>query len=174
MAGSRARNTGNSEALLRQSLRTAVEVRWVARKFAVVSAFAGREIRLPRRATRESAGYDFEAAEDVVLEPGKVTAVPTGVRVLMNEDEFLALYIRSSLSYKYSLMMANGTGIVDADYCRADNEGHIQFLIYNPTDRPVKIRQGERIGQGVFQKYLRTDDDAATGERTGGFGSTGV
>ena len=92
----------------------------------------------------------------------------------MEEDEYLSIFIRSGLAFKQGLMLANGTGIVDSDYYNnPDNEGHIMIAYYNTADTPYHVEKGERIGQGIFMKYLTVDDDSAAGIRTGGIGSTG-
>ncbi|GAV26350.1 deoxyuridine 5'-triphosphate nucleotidohydrolase [Carboxydothermus islandicus] len=144
------------------------------RGFKIVSFFEDKGINIPRRKTKASAGYDLEAAEDVVLNPGEVKLVPTGVKAYMPEDEVLLIYIRSSLAVKKGLILANGVGVVDADYYdNPENEGHIMVPLFNPGKEPVTIRKGERIAQGIFTKYLKTEDDQAEGQRTGGFGSTG-
>lgn len=143
------------------------------RRFAAVSAYTGK-VQLPERKTARSAGYDLAAAADVVLEPGKVVLVPTGLKAYMEPDEVLLLTIRSSLAVKRNLMLANSVGVVDADYAdNPENEGHIQVAMINMGDAPVCLKKGERVAQGIFVKYLTTQDDQAVGERTGGFGSTG-
>ena len=145
------------------------------RGFETVSAWADKNIRLPERKTAKSAGYDIEAAASVTLLPGKVTIVPTGLKAYMQSDEYLALFVRSGIAIKRGLMLVNGTGIIDADYYNnADNEGHIMVALYNTTDAPVSIEKGDRVAQGIFLKYLTVDDDAASGVRVGGVGSTGV
>lgn len=144
------------------------------RGFQIVSAFADKGIHLPARKTARSAGYDIEAAETVVLAPHAVTVVPTGLKAFMEGDEYLAIHIRSGISIKKGLMLVNSVGIIDSDYYdNPDNEGHIMIAYYNTNDVPLTLEKGERIGQGIFTKYLATSDDAATGERLGGFGSTG-
>ena len=144
------------------------------RGFEIVTAYAHADIRLPIRKTAGSAGYDLEAAETVVLKPHAVTVVPTGLKAFMETDEYLSVFIRSSLAFKKGLMLANGTGIVDSDYYNnPDNEGHIMIAYFNTNDAAYTIEKGERIGQGVFTKYLTVHDDAAAGIRTGGIGSTG-
>lgn len=144
------------------------------RGFQIVSAFADKGIHLPARKTARSAGYDIEAAETVVLAPHAVTVVPTGLKAYMEGDEYLAIHIRSGISIKKGLMLVNSVGIIDSDYYdNPHNEGHIMIAYYNTNDVPLTLEKGERIGQGIFTKYLATSDDAATGERLGGFGSTG-
>jgi dUTP pyrophosphatase len=132
-------------------------------------------VALPMRKTAQSAGYDLAAAADTVVEPGRVALVPTGLKAYMAPDEVLLLYIRSSLAVKRGLMLANGVGVVDADYAdNPDNEGHIMVAVANIGREPVTLKQGERIAQGIFTRYLTVENDEATGDRTGGFGSTGA
>ena len=216
------------------------------RKFHIAKGFEDKEINLPIRATKHAAGYDFEAAEDIVvpsvwdelakhlvrypqhvdlfvtknqqkedeaerlyikeknmtwtlannpaiLEHGEAnweffkemfgtlksfdilpTMIGTGVKVEMEDDDVLYLFNRSSNPGKTGLVLANGVGVLDADYYNnPKNDGHAMFAFYNFKKEPTVIKKGERIGQGVFMKFLKTDDDIETGERTGGFGSTG-
>ena len=103
----------------------------------------------------------------------KPTLVPTGIKCKMPEDTYLELSVRSSCPLKYWLILANGVGIIDADYYNnPDNEGHIFFQIINLSPFDIVLHKGDTIGQGILKKYYTTDDDAACGERTGGFGST--
>lgn len=103
----------------------------------------------------------------------KPTLVPTGVKANMGDDEALMLYNRSSNPLKNFLLLGNGVGVIDKDYFEnKDNDGHIMFQFVNFGLFPVTIKKGTRIGQGVFQPFLKTDDDIAGGERTGGHGST--
>ena len=91
----------------------------------------------------------------------------------MDNDEVLLLYNRSSNPKKKGLVLANSVGVIDKDYYNNDdNEGHIMFAFYNIKDEDIIIKKGEAVGQGVFSKYLISDDDKATGNRIGGFGST--
>ena len=134
-------------------------------------------INLPIRKTKYSAGYDIEAAEDTIIPAYKSgikpTLVKTGVKALMQDDEVLLLYNRSSNPKKKNLILANGVGVIDEDYYgNPDNDGEIMFAFYNIGDEDITIKKGEAIGQGIFQKYLITDNDNSTGERIGGFGST--
>ena len=143
------------------------------RRFAPVAAYNGR-VQMPQRKTAFSAGYDLAAAAETVVEPGRVALVPTGLKAYMEPDEVLLLTIRSSLAAKRGLMLANGVGVIDADYVdNPDNEGHILVAMVNVGGTPVPISCGERIAQGLFVKYLTTTDDAAGSSRQGGFGSTG-
>lgn len=144
------------------------------RGFEVVSAYIGKGIHIPERKTSGSSGYDLEAAEDATVWPHEVRAVPTGLNAYMMDDEYLSIFIRSSLAFKDGLMLANNTGIIDSDYYNnPDNEGHIMVGLYNTSDKPVSIKKGDRIAQGIFMKYLTCDDDCAEGKRVGGIGSTG-
>lgn len=148
-----------------------------SRGFEVVKEYKDKNINLPERKTKFSAGYDIEVAEDIVIPkfvPGaKPTLIPTGLKAYMEDDEVLYLYNRSSNPKKKGLVLANSVGVVDKDYYdNPENEGHIMFAFYNIKDEDIEIKKGEAIGQGVFAKYLVTDDDVAEGIRTGGFGST--
>ena len=128
---------------------------------------------LPVRSTAGSAGYDFECYTDTLIPPYQIQLIPTGIKCQIDDGYYLQLALRSSTPRKKHLMLANGIGIIDSDYYNnPENEGHIMFQVINFTDKEVMINKGERIGQGIFIKYETTDDDAATGERIGGFGST--
>jgi len=132
---------------------------------------------LPVRKTKKSAGYDFECIETVTIPPYKLGdkpfLVPTGVKCKMQDDEFLMLVNRSSNPKKKNLVIPNSMGIIDADYYgNPDNDGEMMFTFFNLGTEPVTIEKGYALGQGIFQKYYTTDDDAAVGKRTGGFGST--
>ena len=147
------------------------------RGFEVAKGFEDKEINLPVRKTKYSAGYDVEAAENCVVpafKPGIApTLIKTGIKAYMQDDEMLCLYNRSSNPKKKGLILANSVGIVDKDYYgNPDNDGHIMFAFYNIKDEDIEIKKGEAIGQALFQKYLITDDDKAEGKRMGGFGST--
>ena len=146
------------------------------RGFECVSEWQDKGIHLPERKTAASAGYDIEAGEDAILQPGELTMVPTGVKAYMQPDEVLMIHIRSSMAIKHQLVFMNSVGVVDSDYYNnADNEGHIFIAFWNRGKEAVAIQKGERIAQGIFQKYLTVDGDAAGqgAERQGGFGSTG-
>ena len=147
------------------------------RGFEVAKGFEDKGINLPIRKTKYSAGYDIEVAEDTVIPSFKKgmapTLVKTGIKAYMQDDEVLMLYNRSSNPKKKGLILANSVGVIDKDYYgNQDNDGHIMFAFYNIKDTDTEIKKGERIGQGIFEKYLVTDDDVAIGERKGGFGST--
>ena len=103
----------------------------------------------------------------------KPTLVSTGMKCKLDMGSFLQLSVRSSSPLKYWLMLANGVGIIDADYYNnPDNEGEIFFQIYNLSPFNIKIKKGDIIGQGVILPYGLTEDDTAMGKRVGGFGST--
>ena len=147
------------------------------RGFEVAKGFEDKGINLPIRKTKYSAGYDIEAAEDVVIPSFKKginpTLIKTGIKAYMQDDEVLYLYNRSSNPKKKGLILANSVGVIDKDYYgNPDNDGHIMFAFYNIKDEDIEIKKGEAIGQAVFQKYLVVDDDNAEGTRLGGFGST--
>ncbi len=148
-----------------------------SRGFEVAKGFEDKNINLPERKTKFSAGYDIEAAEDIVIPkfiPGmKPTLVKTGIKAYMMDDEVLYLYNRSSNPGKKGLVLANSVGVVDKDYYgNPDNDGHIMFAFFNIKDEDIEIKKGDAIGQGVFAKYLTVDDDSSEGIRQGGFGST--
>ena len=131
------------------------------------------ELVLPKRGTKYSAGYDFYSPISFSLMPGERKVIPTGIKVSMEENEFLAIYVRSSLGFKYNVQMCNQVGIIDADYYgNSENEGHIFVCLKNEGDKEVNINKGDGFVQGIFTPYLITDDDSATGNREGGIGST--
>lgn len=135
------------------------------------------DFNLPQRKTKYSAGYDFECIEDIEIPPYKLgdnpVLVPTGVKVKMQDDEYLMLVNRSSNPKKKKLVIPSSLGIIDKDYFEnPNNDGEIMFAFYNLSNEPIKIEKGYCLGQGIFQKYYTTEDDNAEGERIGGFGST--
>ena len=130
-------------------------------------------IVLPKRQTSKSAGYDFYLPYDIFLNTGEMKVVATGIKASLEDDEVLEIYIRSSMAIKRGLFLTNQVGIIDADYYNnPDNEGHIMIAIRNMSNTEVTLNKGERIAQGVFKKYLVTDDDNSTNTRLGGIGST--
>lgn len=179
----------------------------MARKFAIVTKYQDENLVLPKRATQQAAGYDLQAATDFklpsiwrlpflrVLKKMRIgealtteemlaakadikpLLVPTGIKVYMEEQEYLMIANRSSNPLKRGLVLPNGVGIIDADYVdNSQNEGEVfvQMINWGLTDRTIK--KGERIAQGIFMPFLVTDDDALDqkADRTGGFGSSGV
>lgn len=162
------------------------------RGFEVISSYSGTTVSTPKRSTATSAGYDFEATEDVIIPPlyetlaelskadkedlirnAKPVLVPTGIKAYMGKDEFLMLANRSSNPLKKFLIIPNGVGIIDSDYYNNEsNEGHIYFQFINAGPKPIEIKRGDKIGQGIFIPFLVADGDEASQTRTGGFGST--
>ena len=147
------------------------------RGFEIAKGFENKNINLPVRKTKYSAGYDIEAAEDTIIpsfkKGMKPTLVKTGLKAYMQDDEMLILANRSSNPGKKGLILANSIGVVDKDYYgNPDNDGHIMFAFYNVKEEDIEIKKGDCIGQGIFEKYLIVDNDVVEGERTGGFGST--
>lgn len=185
-------------------------------KFEKVSRFSEVDINLPLRKTANSAGYDMEIAEDIVIPSyytsynkmlherfdskpidsntyftdiielndlaaltksakAKPTLVSTGMKCQLEPNTYLELSVRSSCPLKYWLILANGVGIIDADYYNnPDNEGEIFFQMINLSPFDIQLHKGDIIGQGIIKPYLITEDDNASGERMGGFGSTSV
>lgn len=133
------------------------------------------DIKIPKRATSGSAGYDFYTPVAVEIKPGESIKIPTGIRVQINDGWVLKLYPRSGLGFKFRLQMNNTVGIIDSDYYNSDNEGHIFCKVMNDTNenKIVSLGKGAGFCQGIFVEYGITFDDDVTDERNGGFGSTG-
>lgn len=133
------------------------------------------DIKIPKRGTSHSAGYDICTPVKIVIPPyGISEAIQTDIKAYMLEDEVLEIYPRSSLGFKKNLMLINTVGIIDADYySNKDNDGNIGLKLKNLGDKEVVIEAGEKILQGIFKKYLKVDDDNVNEERIGGVGSTG-
>lgn len=131
-------------------------------------------IKLPKRATSGSAGYDFYAPVKFEVKPGETIKIPTGIRVEMHEDWVLKCYPRSGLGFKYRLQLNNTVGIIDSDYFYSDNEGHIFAKLTNDTNegKMVVLEAGAGFMQGIFVEYGITMDDDVVTVRNGGFGST--
>lgn len=132
------------------------------------------DIKLPKRATIGSAGYDFYMPYDLVLEPGQTAKIPTGIRASMQNGWVLCLFPRSGLGFKYRLQLNNTVGIIDADYYGSDNEGHIFAKITNDSNegKVLELKKGEGFMQGIFLPFGITEDDDVSEVRNGGFGST--
>ena len=148
-----------------------------------MDAFGGSEaeaeavyaaIKLPKRATSGSAGYDFYAPAAFALKPGEEMKIPTGIRVRMEDGWVLQCYPRSGLGFKFRLQLNNTVGIIDADYYYSDNEGHIFAKLTNDSrqGKTVSVAAGDGFMQGIFMEFGITEDDEADGVRNGGFGST--
>lgn len=131
-------------------------------------------IKLPKRATTGSAGYDFYSPITINLKPGETIKIPTGIRAEMQNGWVLKLYPRSGLGFKYRLQLNNTVGIIDSDYFYSDNEGHIFSKITNDTNegREITIEAGTGFMQGIFLEFGITYDDDVEEIRNGGFGST--
>ena len=129
---------------------------------------------LPKRSTKNSAGYDFMVLEDFDLKPNEKKKIYTGIKANFNPDEVLLLIIRSSLGAKYDIRMCNQVGVIDSDYYNnKENEGHIIVTVINCGDKVKSFTKGERFCQGIFTKFLTVDDEKKPEKtRNGGFGST--
>ena len=135
--------------------------------------FTHNEIQLPVRSTSKSAGYDFFSNEDVEIGPGDEHKFFTDIKAYMLDGEVLKIYVRSSIAIKKHLQLKNLVGIIDQDYFQnPDNDGNIIICLKNTSTIPVDIKKGERIAQGIFEKFLVADDDNTTTIRVGGVGST--
>lgn len=131
---------------------------------------------LPERATTNSVGYDMYCARDTEVAPHEIALIPTGVKCYLSGimRAWLMIALRSSTPKKKGLMLANGIGVIDADYVdNPQNEGHIMVQVYNFTNEPVIVEKGERIAQGIVMPMMTLEQDNTTGaSREGGFGST--
>lgn len=128
-------------------------------------------IKLPKRSTAGSAGYDFVSPFGFSLKKGESIVIPTGIRCRIDDSWVLNLYPRSGLGFKTHVRLANTVGIIDSDYYYSDNEGHIMIKLV--AEKPIEVNAGDRFAQGVFTEYGITVDDEATETRNGGFGSSG-
>jgi dUTP pyrophosphatase len=131
-------------------------------------------VPLPSCQTAGAAGFDLSASADVTVAPGGIALVPTGLVIEVPAGHFLGIFARSSTPLKRGLVVANGVGVVDPDYCGPTDEIRIQVL--NVTQTPVDIRRGDRLAQGIILPFVRAEwDEHGTPERParGGFGSTG-
>ena len=118
------------------------------------------EYKLPERKTKDAAAYDFCAIYDYSLKPGEIKKIPTGIKAVMEKDDALLLIDRSSMGFKHNIRFCNQVGLIDADYYNnEDNEGHIWICIQNEGDHEYVVNKGDGICQGLFVKYLLTDDD---------------
>ena len=131
-----------------------------------------QDIQLPVRKTMKSAGYDFISFLDIVIKPGEMVKIPTGVKISLEDGEFLGIFVRSSMGFKYNVRMCNQVGIIDGDYYNnQDNEGHIWIKLQNEGDKEYIIKKGDAFAQGIIMKYFVCDDDDTMSERIGGIGS---
>ena len=129
---------------------------------------------IPKRSTKYSAGYEFRSTHSFKIHPGKMVKVYTNIKAYMLNDEYLDINIRSSIAMRKDLRLKNCVGVVDADFFEnIQNDGNIIIGLLNEGTEEQEIGKGERIAQGIFKKYLITDDDNVTTKRIGGTGSTG-
>ena len=131
-----------------------------------------KDIPLPKRATKGSAGYDFVSPLEVTVSAGGSALIPTGIRAEMDPGWVLMLFPRSSLGFRHALRLSNTVGVIDSDYAFAKNEGHIMVKLRNPLSEPVTIGRGDRFCQGVFLPYGTAEEEEDFAVRVGGFGST--
>lgn len=147
------------------------------RGFEIAKGWEDKDIILPERKTKFSAAYDLYAAEDITLpsfkKGDKPILIPTGLKAYMMEDEVLLLFPRSSSPKKQGISFPHSAGVIDSDYYgNIDNDGHIMVQVINLKDEDVFIKKGDAVCQAIFTKYLTVDNDNASGQRVGGFGST--
>ena len=131
-------------------------------------------IKLPKRATTGSAGYDYYSPIDLKLKPGETVKIPTGIRCRMENGWVLMNYPRSGLGFKYRLQLNNTVGVIDSDYYGSSNEGHIMSKMTNDSNegKVVEIKKGTGFIQGIFMEFGICEDDDVDAVRDGGFGST--
>ena len=138
---------------------------------------AYENIKIPVRKTKYSAGYDICTPIDITIPSGQRRVIPTGIKAVFEDDEMeswhLQMYVRSSVGIKDGVVLTNGTGVVDSDYFKAENDGDMMLALMNTSDKLVKYKAGDRICQAVFMIHGLTSDDKAVGDRLGGVGSTG-
>lgn len=134
-------------------------------------------LKLPRRATMDSAGYDIFAPYDFTLYPGKEIKFPTGMKIKLDKSKFLMIVPRSGLGFKYGVQLSNTVGIIDADYYNnPKNEGHIwvklSYPILDKHQQPLTIHAGDAVCQGIILPFYKLENDTTDETRNGGFGST--
>lgn len=144
------------------------------RGFEVVRGLENKQIKLPVRKTKFSAGYDIEAPEDYILRPRELVTIATGIKAYMPEDEYLAIFIRSSMGIKNRLSLANGQAIIDSDYYGSpDSDGHIFLTVINNGEQDFYLQAGTCFAQGIFSRYFKVDNEPEIStERVSGIGST--
>lgn len=133
------------------------------------------DIKLPKQGTAKSMGMDFFAPYDITISPHEYHTVPTGIRWVVHDIDYtlgLIIVPRSGIGFKHGIRLANTVGIIDADYCNAENEGHIMIKLYNPSDHAVTIEKGKGFAQGIVLPYMICEGAWSDEDRTGGFGST--
>ena len=131
-------------------------------------------VGLPEPATSGAAAFDLAAAHDVDIPPRAIRLVGTGLVIGVPKGHFLGIFARSSTPLKRGLVVANGVGVVDADYCGPTDE--VKIPVLNVTDASVRVERGDRIAQGIVLPAPRIEwqeVDEITAPARGGFGSTG-
>lgn len=133
------------------------------------------DILLPVRKTMKSAGYDFISFMDITIKPNEIVKIPTGIKISLEDGEFLGIFVRSSMGFKYNVRMCNQVGVIDSDYYNnVDNEGHIFIKLQNHGDNDYVVKTGDKICQGIFINYLVVDnEEKIERKRLSGIGSTG-
>ena len=128
---------------------------------------------VPDYQTKDAAGFDLAAVADVTVEPGRVALIPTGLVIRVPLRMFLGIFARSSTPLKRGLMIANGVGVIDPDYCGPSDE--VKIAVVNFTGEPVTVRAGDRIAQGILLDAPRVEwiEGEPTETSRGGFGSSG-
>jgi len=134
------------------------------------------EAELPMMGTYGSAGYDICAFldEDVIIQPGELAKIPTGFATSFRREYVALVYSRSGLATKNGLVVAQGTAVIDSDY-----RGEWFIPLFNQSDKPQLVRNGDRIAQLLVQpvcriKAIEVDELNQTKRGDGGFGSTGI
>ena len=131
-------------------------------------------VGLPEPASARAAGFDLASAVDIEIPPRSIRLVGTGLVIAVPDGHFLGIFARSSTPLKRGLMVANGVGVIDPDYCGPSDEIRIQVL--NFTDAPVQVKRGDRLAQGIVlpAPQIEWEEVAEISDPTrGGFGSTG-
>jgi dUTP pyrophosphatase len=158
-----------------RSIRSCMKPGETERIFQEKIDYFEKKLTVPMRSTGGSAGYDFICPFDVCIKPGEIAKIPTGIKVELDKDKFLGIYIRSSFGTKRNLELTNKVCIIDSDYYNNErNEGHILEFVRNNNNVPVTIKQGEAFCQGIIQTFFTVEgDEYGKGpKRVGGIGST--
>ena len=129
---------------------------------------------LPTYATTGSVGFDLICREDTEVAPSRLARIPGNIIVETPPGYMLLLTMRSSTAKRRGLLIPNGVGIIDQDYCGEGDE--LMVSVYNFRDETVSVLRGERIAQGIFVPVARVtwNEVGQMGYGRGGFGSTGV
>lgn len=128
---------------------------------------------LPVYATGGSVGFDLLCRETVEILPRRIELIPGNVIVRIPAGYFLLLTLRSSTPRRKNLLIPNGVGIIDQDYCGEGDELKVQ--VFNFGEETVLVNRGERLAQGLFLPVMRVawEEIEEVGAGRGGFGSTG-